>query len=238
MGVVIPAVLVHSRKSLEETLAKVDGLVDLVQVDIVDGRFVGPPTWPYAEPDELKKIEEGGQFPYLGHFRFEVDLMIEQPEETIGTWINAGASRLLVHVESVRSMQKLVDCLRTKYGHEKGFAPGLLALGVAMNIDTDPAVIEPFIDDIDYVQFMGIATIGKQGQPFDARVIRKIEAFRKTHPDMPIQVDGGVSRTTAPGLLAAGVAKLCVGSALLRSEDISKELAAFEVLAEEYGRYR
>lgn len=237
MGVVIPAVLAHSRKSLEETLAKVDGLVDHVQIDIVDGRFVGPATWPYTEPAELKAIEEGAQFPYLGHFAFEVDLMIEQPEETIGTWINAGASKLLVHIESVRSMQKLIDCLANKYGHEKGFAPGLLSFGVAMNIDTDPKVLEPYMDAIDYVQFMGIATIGKQGQSFDTRVVRKIEAFRKAYPDMPVQVDGGISRSTAPGLLALGVKKLCIGSALFQSNDIPKELAALESLADEYGRY-
>jgi hypothetical protein len=60
MSIVIPAVLVPSRKVLDETLARLDGLYDLVQVDIVDGRFVGPPTWPYSEPAELSVLEPDG----------------------------------------------------------------------------------------------------------------------------------------------------------------------------------
>jgi ribulose-phosphate 3-epimerase len=238
MSIVIPAVLVPSRKVLDETLTRLDGLYDLVQVDIVDGRFVGPATWPYSEPAELSVLEPDGQFPYLGHFKFEVDLMVENPEATVGKWVEAGAAKILVHMESVRNMQHIVDELRENYGHEKGFAPDLLSLGVALNIDTDTAVIEPYIDSIDYVQFMGIAKIGVQGQPFDTRVLRKIEAFKKAHPDMPIQVDGGVSLTTAPDLLSVGVTNLCVGSALLKTPDLIATMHAFEAVAEQYGRYR
>jgi ribulose-phosphate 3-epimerase len=238
MSIVIPAVLVHSRKELDETLTRLEGLVDLVQVDIVDGRFVGPPTWPYAEPAEMAITKGEGEFPSLGHFKFEVDLMVESPEQTVGAWIQAGVARVLVHIETVRNFGGLVNDLKEKYGHEKGFAVDLLSLGVAINIDTDTAVLEPYIDSIDYVQFMGIATIGKQGQPFDRRVLRKIEAFRKAHPDMLIQVDGGVSLETAPDLLSVGVNKLCVGSALLKAPDLVERLHAFEALGDAYGRYR
>src|SRR5262249_50758462 len=107
MGVIVPAVLVPSRAKLDETLARVDGLVDAVQVDIVDGRCVGPATWPFSEPAELEQLRKGGQFPRLASFTFEVDLMVERPEDEIGLWIDAGATRLLAHVESVRSMEKL-----------------------------------------------------------------------------------------------------------------------------------
>lgn len=236
MGVIIPAVLVPSRKALDDTLSRLKGLVDVVQVDIVDGRFVGPPTWPYSEAEELGILRGASQFPHLGEFKFEVDLMVENPEDQIGPWIDAGVERILVHIESVRNMERVVETMKG-YGHEKGFAPDLLSLGIAINIDTDTAAIEPYLDDADYVQFMGIKTIGKQGQPFDERVLRKIEAFRKAHPGMPVQVDGAVSEKTAPALLAAGVDRLCIGSALLKAPDIEAALHRFEGLAEEYGRY-
>lgn len=236
MGVIIPAVLVPSRRDLEETLARLAGLVDAVQVDIVDGRFVGPPTWPYSEKEELGILEGTSQFPHLGEFKFEVDLMVENPEEQIGAWVDAGVERILVHIESVRSMERVIETMK-RYGHEKGFAPDLLSLGIAINIDTDIAAIEPYLADTDYVQFMGIKTIGKQGQPFDERVLRKIEAFRKKHPGMPVQVDGAVSEKTAPALLSVGVDRLCIGSALLKAPDIGAALHRFQELAEEYGRY-
>lgn len=238
MSIVIPAVLVPSRAALDETLARLEGLFDVVQVDIVDGKFAGPPTWPYAEPSELSVVQGETQFPSLGRFKFEVDLMVENPEDVVGKWIEAGVARPLVHIESVRDFPKLLADLKENYGHEKGFAEDLLSLGVALNIDTDTAVLEPYIDSIDYVQFMGIARIGVQGQPFDRRVLKKIEDFKKAHPDMPIQVDGGVSLETAPDLLSVGVNQLCVGSALLKAPDLKERLQAFEAIAEAHGRYK
>jgi ribulose-phosphate 3-epimerase len=237
MSIIIPAVLVPSRKALDETLARLDGLFDTVQVDIVDGVYVGLPTWPYAERAELSLLKAGGEFPSLGKFKFEVDLMVQNPEKTVGAWIDAGCSRVLLHIETVRDFAAVVSDLQKKYGHEKGFANDLLSLGVAINIDTDTQVLEPYIDSIDYVQFMGIARIGVQGQPFDTRVLKKIEAFHKAHPTMPIQVDGGVSLETAGSLLSAGATRLCVGSALLKAPDLVERLHAFEAIAEEYGRY-
>lgn len=237
MSIIIPAVLVPTRHALDDTLARLDGIFDVVQVDIVDGRFAGPPTWPYAEVEQLGVLHGKEKFPSLGHFKFEVDLMVENPETTVGAWIDAGVARLLVHIESVRNFEHLVHILENKYGYAKGFASDLISLGVAINIDTDTAILEPYIDSIEYVQFMGIARIGVQGQPFDTRVLRKIEDFRKKHPDMPIQVDGGVSLETAPSLLSVGVSQLCVGSALLKAPDLLERLHEFETIAEKYGRY-
>ena len=238
MSIVIPAVLVSTRKELDETLLRLEGLFDTVQVDIVDGRFANPPTWPYVQVSEMDILTGDTQFPSVGKFTFEVDLMVENPELTVGAWIDAGVSRVLVHIESARNFKALIDDLKRRYGHEKGFMSGLLSLGVALNIDTDTAVLEPYIDSIDYVQFMGIARIGVQGQPFDRRVLRKIEAFKKAHPAIPLQVDGGVTLETAPDLLSVGVNQLCVGSALLEAPDLVERLHAFEALAEAYGRYR
>ncbi len=236
MGVVVPAVLAHSRTSVEETLKRFDGLVSVVQIDVVDGRFAGPATWPYTEVAERKILEGRCTLPFFGHFSYEIDLMVERPEDTISAWIEAGASRIVVHVEGVRSFGALSERLSAA-GHEKGFAPGLLSFGIALNTDTDIGALDPYLPIADYVQFMGIKTIGKQGQPFDKRVIRKIEAFRKAHPDMPIQVDGGVTRATAPLLLSAGVRRLVVGHDLTRSDDVAQELERLEDIANEYGRY-
>lgn len=239
MGVIVPAVLVPSKAELEQTLAKLVGLVDTVQIDIVDGKFIGPPTWPYASGGEefAQMVANDDMLPYGEHFRYEMDLMVSDPEQVSGIWVTAGATRILAHVESTNYLPRLITDLQVKYGHEKGFALDLLSFGLALNIDTDNAVLEAFIDNIDYVQFMGIATIGKQGQPFDPRVIQKIQAFKKRHPDMPVQVDGGVSLATAPALLSAGVDRLCVGSALVKKPDIKAELEKFNELVQRYGTH-
>ena len=238
MSIVTPAVLPSSRDALEAALARLDGHVSAVQIDVVDGRFAAPASWPYAEPADPRVFAAGGELPYLGHFTFEIDLMTESPETSAGAWVEAGAARIVVHIESARNLDRLLAEFARRYGHEKGFAPDLIALGLALNIDTDTAAIEPYLASVDFVQFMGIARIGVQGQPFDDRVLRKIELFKRAHPDMPIQVDGGVTEESAPRLLALGVDRLVVGHSIIGASDIPAQLHRFDALAEEYGRYR
>jgi ribulose-phosphate 3-epimerase len=238
MNIIIPTVLTSSRRTLEEELARVQGIARTVQIDIVDGRYAAPATWPYAEHGALTGLPEEGWLRSFGDFVYEVDLMVENPEETVGFWIAAGASRIVIHVEGARQLPKLVEELRRKYGHEKGFAPDLLSFGLAVHIDTDARVLAPYLIFIDFVQFMGIRAVGHQGQPFDASVVRKIRSFKKQYPHMPVQVDGGVSRETAPLLFEAGAHRLVVGHALWKAADVALEYALLEQFSEEYGQYR
>jgi ribulose-phosphate 3-epimerase len=239
MSVIVPAILPKSRADLEEKLAQLVGRVESVQIDIIDGRFVSPPSWPYVEP--LKEIHtlfaEGEMLPYVDQLKYEMDLMVSAPEEVTGIWIEAGAAAMTIHAESTQYLPRAITDMQVKYGHEKNFAPGLLSLGLAINIDTDISLIEPYLHSADYVQFMGIAKIGRQGEPFDQRVIRKITQFRHAHPDVLIQVDGGVSLLTAPALLSAGVDRLIVGSALWNAPDLEAELEKFNSLVQEFGTY-
>lgn len=237
MGLIIPAILVGTRAEIEAQLAKIRGLVDTVQVDIVDGRMSGDPTWPYAGGG-LSELVSGFDIHEMGDFRFEMDLMVKEPKDAMVAFLGAGAGKLILHAESTDDIGALLTVLENDYGRDKEFSPELLSVALALHADTDLARIEPYLPRVDYVQFMGIAHEGKQGEPFDERVIGRIEAFRKAHPDMIIQVDGGVSKETAPRLLRAGADRLVVGSALWRSDDIAHTLQEFESLAEEYGRYR
>ncbi len=238
MSVVVPTILTSSRQDLIEKLGRVEGLVDTVQIDAVDGRFASPATWPYTPPkDDAPELAEPNGLLALGRFRYEADLMVADPEESIGTWIAAGATRIVVHVESTDYLPRLIDDLAHRFGHDKGFAPDLLALGLSIGIETDTALLEQYLESADFVQFMGIKTIGRQGEPFDRRVLEKIKAFRAKHPSVPIQVDGGVSLATAPDLLSLGVNRLIVGSDLWKAENVEEELQRFQELVERYGTY-
>ena len=233
MGAIIPAILPTSRDDLESKLARLDGLVHAVQVDIVDGRYASPASWPYTEHDAAGTAEDF--LPYLGHFHFEFDLMVENPGLVAGGWIDHGVNRITLHADRTRDLATVLEKLKVTYGHDKGFAPDLLSLGLAIGIETELALIEPYLDRVDYVQFMGIRTIGRQGEPFDTRIVRKIAAFRQKHADIPIQVDGGVNLSTAPMLLDAGVSRLIIGSGIWKAPDLAEALAKYHELAEEYG---
>jgi ribulose-phosphate 3-epimerase len=222
MATIIPAILPKSRKDLEEKAAALQGLVEIVQIDAVDGKYVTPACWPYIQQNDpfFQSVENGEMLPYVGELRYEVDMMISDPEKSIGTWLSAGVDRVVLHAESTNYLARVIKEIQVRYGHEKDFAPDLLSLGIAVNIGTDLALIEPFMDDFDYVQFMGIRKIGAQGEPFDENVLRKITAFKKKYYDVPVQVDGGVSLETAPALLSAGVDRLIIGSAIWNAANL------------------
>lgn len=241
MSLIVPAVLPKTREELERTLDRFAAVpaVRSVQIDVVDGVFAAPSTWPYADGSQAfaALVNSGEMLPHTGRLEYEVDLMVRDPEEVTGSWIAVGASRITVHAESTTYLPRVITDLRVKYGHDKDFAPGLLSVGLALGLESDVSLIEPHLGLVDYVQFMGIATIGKQGEPFDARVLARVAAFHKKYPDMPVQVDGGVTRETAPALLAAGASRLIVGHALTRANDMAAEYAKFVALTEHYGTY-
>ncbi len=237
MGAIVPAILPTTREDLEGKLAMLEGLVDTVQIDIVDGKFAGSPTWPYTDESEefARRVEEGSSLPYLGTFRYEVDLMVQNAEAVTGLWIAAGVQRLVVHAESTTVLPQIISDLQVKYGHAKDFTPDLLSFGLSIGNDTDLSTLEPYIQDIDFVQFMGIANIGMQGEPFDDRVLERVRTFRRLHPEMTIQVDGAVSLETAPKLLSAGVDRLVVGSALFKAPNLRDTLKRFKTLVLEHS---
>ncbi len=240
MSVVVPAILPISREDLEEKLSRLSGLVSSVQIDSVDGHFASPASWPYTGGGAAELAEfadHGERLSHGGEFKLEIDLMTEDPARAAGTWLAAGASRLVVHADPARPLDAVFRNLEHVYGHDKDFSSGLLELGIGITPKTDLALIEPYLPHADFVQFMGIDTIGRQGQPFEPAVLQKIRMFRRRHPDMPVQVDGGVSKATAPALLSAGVSRLIVGYDLWGAGDLARELRELEELAGQYGIY-
>lgn len=237
MALVTPAVLPSSRKDLEEKLALFAKFgVNCVQVDAVDGRFATPATWPYTATEELRVFaEQGNYLPYLDQIAYEVDLLCFDAVPATEMWVMLGATRLTFHAESAEDPYRLLADARRRYGSGGGFAPGLISFGLALNLDTDNIVIERCLEEINYVQFMGIAHVGQQGQPFDSRVIEKVHAFHTLHPNVEIQVDGGITLEYAKELLMAGATKLVVGSGILKATDPKAALAAFEALQSPFG---
>lgn len=239
MGIIVPAIIPTSREDLEAKLGLLEGVSTEVQVDIVDGVFASPASWPYKDdPTEPSRmLSEGCFLPSVSSLHIEIDLMSRDPEATSGAWIGLGAVRLTVHAESTPYLARFLEDTRVRYGHDAGFAPGLLSIGLAVGTDTDLALVEKYLDRIEYVQFMGIRTIGRQGEPFDPRVIARIKSFRKRYPAVPVQVDGGVTLSNAAALLEAGVSRIVVGSAIWKTADPVAAYRELDALTERHGLY-
>ena len=232
-GAIIPAVLPANREDLEGKLAILAAIpsVARVQIDVVDGKFAAPASWPYsaggqggAAAELAAWAREGGALPEPWRIAYEMDLMCLDAERAAGEWLALGASRLTFHAESAIDLERFLAAVYRRYGEH------CVSVGLALGIGSDLSLIEPHIRQISYVQFMGIATIGRQGQRFDSRVFEKIRAFRARHPGVAVQVDGGVSLENAKKLIALGVSGLVVGSAILRARDPAAAFAKLDAL--------
>ena len=200
---IIPAIMPKNLDDLNKKYSQVKGLANIVQIDVMDGKFVSSISWPY--------IEDDGK-PLSIDFDFEADLMVLNPEIVVGNWIKAGAKRVIAHIESIdsaKNFEKIFDAVSDK-----------AKLGIALNTTTSNDAIYPIVDKIDFAQFMGIEKIGFQGQLFDERALGKIADLRERFPKVIISVDGGVNMKNAPRLIKTGANRLVSGSTIFESDNI------------------
>jgi ribulose-phosphate 3-epimerase len=222
--IVLPAIIPESIEDLETKLLMVKGLVRNVQIDICDGRLTPSVSWPfeneYGEIEEILAQQRG--LPLWEHFDFEFDLMVTNPEREYEKWIDAGATRLIFHYKegATDALKDLIQ--KTK---DRGVEAGL-----ALHLSDPVETLADFIGLIDTVQFMGIAKIGFQGEPFDEQVIARVKKSKELYPDLIVSVDGGVNADTAPLLADAGVNRLVIGSAIFNTLDVQETVGYFKSL--------
>ena len=213
---------------------RVQGLAPLAQIDIMDGAFVKSKSWPYSEggtkkePHFVALMSQDEGMPFWDELDYEIDLMIGEPEKHIDEWLPLGASRLIFHIESIKDFELFFAHDMWKEGARDIGGEKVVELGLALNPDTSLDTILPYMEKIDFVQCMGIARIGYQGQPFDERVLTQINQLRVKYPNLPISVDGGVNIETAALLKQAGATRLVAGSAIFGASDVSEAITGLQ----------
>ena len=195
---IVPAVIPKSQDQIKSLLDKLSFSTE-VHIDVVDGKFVPFLSWPYepkGKPTDIKDLTD--------HFTLEVDLMVEAPLSAAEDWLASGADMLVFHTESI----SLSDF--RNFVHSAPASIGISALN-----DTSLDILLPYIELADYVQVMGIAKIGAQGQPFDVRGLERIASIKNIFPNKLISVDGSVNFETIASLRQVGIGRLIVGSAIV-----------------------
>lgn len=231
MTEIIPAVLPKDYEDLKNKIALVRGLVPVVQLDICDGIFVPSTTWPFLSDGNLdehfRKIqnEEEGM-PFWEDIDFELDLMVSDSIENFDLYAKLGARRIIFHLEAVGDLGDFRNFLEGMDSYMRD----TVEVGVAFKPSFDLEKLYPMVSLLDFVQFMGNDRISYQGVTLDEKVYDKIRALRAKYPDLPMSIDIGVNRETAPKLVAAGLTRLTAGSAIFGASDIMEAIEYFRNL--------
>jgi len=210
--IIIPAIMPFAEEDIENQVAQIAGVVDYVQIDLMDGAFVTQASWPYEDQvfalSEIEVLEAViKKFPET---KFEVDLMVEHALSLAPVLVRAGVHRVIFHHKTINDP---IEVIQFKEENPE------IEVGIALHIDDNPEIILSYGDSLSMVQCMGIEKVGYQGQGF---VEKSLEVIAKVHllvPHLPIQVDGGVNLETVQRLADAGAYRFVAGSAIFKTED-------------------
>lgn len=198
---IAPSVLPADFARLGDEVAALEKAgVDRIQWDVMDGRFVPNLTF---GPDVIAACRPHAAIP------FEAHLMVEEPDELMGRYVEAGCSLLLVHAESTRHLHRSLGRVRE--------------LGAQAAVALNPATpAESIVNVLDLCAMVLVMTVnpGFGGQDYIATMEPKITQIRRMivdgGHDCDLEVDGGIGPTTIQGAARAGANVLVAGSALYR----------------------
>lgn len=213
-----PAILPHTFEEISEKLSRVEGLANMIQIDLCDGVFGREKTW---LPSGNESLPSG--------FSYEFDIMLDDWRVPLMRSIEIGASSVVAHVDmyTEKDMEELVSIVATRN----------VALGIAVSndkgVDFHADMIRKARDRYHnvFIQVMGIASIGEQGLSFDTEAISRVVALDQQFSNLSIQVDGGMTPETASLVFKAGADTAVVGSFIFGSEDAGGAIEKLELIA-------
>lgn len=208
-----PSILAADFSRLGEEIKEVDRYgADYIHVDVMDGHFVPNIT---LGPPIVEAIRPVTKLP------LDVHLMIENPDDYIASFAQAGADIITVHQEVCSHLHRTIQSIK-EYG---------MKAGVVINPATPAEMLLPILPDIDMVLIMTVNP-GFGGQSFIESTLGKIKLVNKWRQDFDfsfeIEVDGGINSKTAKLCTDAGADVLVAGSAIFAKAD--REQAMKDIL--------
>lgn len=200
MAEVVPTILTADFSDYSKRLGLLEGVVDRVQVDVIDGRFVNNKTIPL---ESLRDLET--------NLKIDLHLMVKNPEEWVNRALEILPDRIISQVEMMKDPKNFISQV----------VEGKVAVGIALDLETAVEGIDEEIYRMsDLVLIMSVKA-GEGGQSFDPRTIEKIEKVKKILGDLgEIGVDGGLDEESIKLCKQAGANIFYVGKTFWEAEDL------------------
>jgi ribulose-phosphate 3-epimerase len=182
----------------DEVAAAERGGGTIVHIDVMDGHFVPNITF---GPPVVKALRPITKLPLDCH------LMIEDPDDYIPAFAQAGANMISVQQEVCRNLHRTLQHIT-----EHKVLPGVV-INPATPVDT-------LIEVLPMVHFVLVMSVnpGFGGQQFLPLAVEKIAYLAALRKEMGlnfrIEVDGGVALDTVASVVQAGAELLVAGSAV------------------------
>ena len=201
----------------EQVNQAIEAGATLLHLDVMDGHFVPNLT---IGPPVVASVRKVTDVPLDCH------LMIENPDQMIPAFIDAGADWVSVHQEACVHLHRTLELIRSK-----GAKPG-----VVINPATPVHTLGEVLGMVDYVLVMSVNP-GFGGQKFIPRSldkIRKLVTMRNANGHhFRIEVDGGVGPETVGDVVRAGAELLVAGNAVFGKGEIASNVRQLLKLAHE-----
>lgn len=207
-----PSILSADFARLLEDVKKVENAgCEYLHIDVMDGHFVPNIT---LGPNVVKSLRKDVNMVFDAH------LMIENPDQYIKEFVDAGCDIIVVHQEACIHLHRTIQNIKS-YG---------IKAGVSLNPATPIETIKHIIRDVDMVLIMTVNP-GFGGQSFIESMIPKIEELKMLIDseglNVDIQVDGGIKPDNVDKVVRAGANVIVAGSAIFNSDDIKSTVDLF-----------
>ena len=202
-----PSILSADFARLLEDVKKVEKAgCEYLHIDVMDGHFVPNIT---LGPGIVKSIRK-----YV-NMVFDAHLMIENPDNYIKEFADAGCDIIVVHQEACTHLHRTIQNIKSH---------GIKA-GVALNPATPIETIKYVLQDVDMVLLMSVNP-GFGGQSYIPVVTEKIKELKalidEMNLDIDIEVDGGVKPSNIAEVVNAGANVIVAGSAIFNAGNIDE----------------
>jgi ribulose-phosphate 3-epimerase len=215
VGILAASILSADLAHLADQVKLVEGLAEVIHIDIMDGHFVPPIALGAVVVASLRPCTD---LTLHGH------LMVDAPEAFFDELAEAGLDVVSFHQEAVGDPEPAIA---------KARAVGMRT-GITIKLETPVEDVFPYLEQVDDVMLMSIRP-GWSHQTLNPEVYPRLEAVRaevdRRGLPVEVEVDGGVKVDNAQRAVDAGATVLISASGIFQAPDPTEAAARLAAIA-------